>query len=72
MQQTGLKPKRKRIKAEKLVYSTTFYKKNSENLENKNNSYDDIENDDEKEKKISKKKSVSFKRNWNYSSLSED
>ena len=39
MQQTGLKPKRKMIKAEKLVYSTTFYKKNSENLENKNNSY---------------------------------
>ena len=44
MQQTGLKPKRKRIKAEKLVYSTTFYKKNSENLENKNKFFDNVKN----------------------------
>lgn len=35
MQQTATKPKRKRIKREKLVYSTTFFK---ERLENKNNS----------------------------------
>lgn len=39
MEQAVSKPKRKRIKREKLVYSTTFYKNFSENLENKNNSY---------------------------------
>jgi len=36
MQQEATKPKRRRIKGEKLVYSTTHYKNLLENLENKN------------------------------------